>query len=677
MEAEQALNITAPGSLTQARVNHQAPPQANNNPSGLVLPDPQLRRRQTRDENEPSWDAWRALQQPLPAVPRGAANAGQQQYSTLAQAHALIRAVEEQQERRQRQHEYRAQTPSPLPASSETRFVFYHRPSPPHSQSRGENEQRRHHEEPVHSRGGAQEQSRPATQQRENARPWIFQVRQITNPVPGICYRPFRTPFPQWNVLPGHYGNDRRRVWGRHEPARLREARRLAREAAQAAMAARANRNNMTASSSSNADNHVQPQQGEQAPVSPDTATLARLFSCYLLDPRASIPYWEHRYIPKNMRVGDNMYRRSSYPRTLAEEGIYLDDRDVAVDDRGWDFIESLMNPRTPQALAAASEAGRLVNADEFEDLVDSVQQSIIEVGDSHDARQELNHLVFSTITPLVCPSVDLLTLPQGDEDEDGEGEHQAQNPQQRQQQRFLKLLAGLVEAPWDIAPSLGGPSPRPFYTCGFRKRVFNTTRLTNAMNKLDECTGYNYSTIFGVTSSSSATTSDNTNATLVGGPGNRHQDGDDCIFPFLAVEVGARNGLDVADRRNAQTLAMAMRAVVELYALSRSACQLSGQIMAFSVSHDAEDVRIWGHFPIINGHEDNGNQIDSMRFGRIPLYEGRIMADEDGDYDPNGDGEDLFKAYDFINRLYSTWAPVHLANLQDAIGHLYRRCGV
>ncbi|KAI9904320.1 hypothetical protein N3K66_000849 [Trichothecium roseum] len=671
----------APDSLAQTCINDQASTQANNNPSGLALPDTQLRQHETKEE------ARRAPQPPSPVVPRDDANAGQQQHSALAQAHALIRTVQEQQQRRQCQHEYRTQTPSPQLASSETRFLFHHPPSPQHSQSQDEHEQQRHHEEPVHSQNRDQEQSQPATQQQENTRPPILQLRRIANPASGVCYRPFRTPYPQWNVLPGHYGNDRRRVSGRHEPARLREARRLARESAQAAIATRANRNNMTDSSSSNTittstDNHVQPQQGEQAPVSPPTPTLARLYTSYLLDPQACIPYWQHRFIPKNMRVGDNMYRRASYPRTLADEGVYLDDRDVAVDEQGWDFIEALMNPRTPQELAAASEAGRIVNADEFEELVDSVQQTMIEVGDSHDARKQWNHVVFSTITPLVCPSVDLVSPPHGDEDDDGEGEYQAQNQQQRQQQEFLNLLAGLVEEPWDIAPSLGGPSPRPFYACGFRKRVFNTTMLTNAMKKLDECTGYNYSTIFGVTSSSSspsssATTSDNTDATLVGEHNNRHQDGNDCIFPFLAVEVGARNGLDVADLRNAQTLAMAMRAVVELYSLCGSACQLSGQIIAFSVSHDAEDVRIWGHFPIINDQDDDGNQADSMQFGRMPLYEGRLMADEDGDYDPNGDGEYLFKPYDFISRLYSTWAPVHLANLQDAMGHLYQRCGV
>ncbi|KAF3768358.1 hypothetical protein M406DRAFT_62625 [Cryphonectria parasitica EP155] len=58
--------------------------------------------------------------------------------------------------------------------------------------------------------------------------------------------------------------------------------------------------------------------------------------------------------------------------------------------------------------------------------------------------------------------------------------------------------------------------------------------------------------------------------------------------FPFLTCEVmcGAA-ALDIADRQNAHSGTLAVRAVVELFRLGNRMREVNRQIMAFSISHD------------------------------------------------------------------------------------------
>ena len=73
--------------------------------------------------------------------------------------------------------------------------------------------------------------------------------------------------------------------------------------------------------------------------------------------------------------------------------------------------------------------------------------------------------------------------------------------------------------------------------------------------------------------------------------------------FPFLTCEVkcGAA-ALDVADRQNAHSMTIAVRGIVELFRLVKREKELHREILAFSVSHDDRTVRIYGHYPIIDG---------------------------------------------------------------------------
>ncbi len=68
-------------------------------------------------------------------------------------------------------------------------------------------------------------------------------------------------------------------------------------------------------------------------------------------------------------------------------------------------------------------------------------------------------------------------------------------------------------------------------------------------------------------------------------------------LFPFLTCEVksGGSLGLDIADRQNLHSMAIAVRGIVDLFRLVGRAAKLHRRVLAFSVSHDNENVRILG----------------------------------------------------------------------------------
>ncbi len=117
-------------------------------------------------------------------------------------------------------------------------------------------------------------------------------------------------------------------------------------------------------------------------------------------------------------------------------------------------------------------------------------------------------------------------------------------------------------------------PRPQPDYAVGFRRSAFSKNQLT----KLQPFLGHPSS------SSCSIGTSY-------------------IYFPFFTCEVKCGSaGLDIADRQNLHSMTLAVRAVVELYWLANRVEELHWEVLAFSVSHDHESIRICGHFPVIGG---------------------------------------------------------------------------
>lgn len=59
---------------------------------------------------------------------------------------------------------------------------------------------------------------------------------------------------------------------------------------------------------------------------------------------------------------------------------------------------------------------------------------------------------------------------------------------------------------------------------------------------------------------------------------------------------------LDVANKQNAHSMTMAVQDIVELFKLVHCEEELHRKILVFSISHDDKTIRIYGHYPIING---------------------------------------------------------------------------
>lgn len=125
--------------------------------------------------------------------------------------------------------------------------------------------------------------------------------------------------------------------------------------------------------------------------------------------------------------------------------------------------------------------------------------------------------------------------------------------------------------------------------------------------------------------------------------------------FPFLTCEVkcGAA-ALDVADRQNAHSMTLAVRGVVELFRMVKRERELHREILAFSVSHDHRTVRIYGHYPVLDGEETT--------FYRHAIHTFDFTA---------LDGKEKWTAYKFTKNFYDIWMPTHLKRICSLIDDL------
>ena len=125
--------------------------------------------------------------------------------------------------------------------------------------------------------------------------------------------------------------------------------------------------------------------------------------------------------------------------------------------------------------------------------------------------------------------------------------------------------------------------------------------------------------------------------------------------FPFLTCEVKCGTAaLDVADRQNAHSMTIAVRAVVELFRYVKREKVLDREFLAFSISHDHTSVRIYGHYAAIDK--------DKTTFWRH-----RIRAFDFTEQD----GKDKWTAYKFTKNVYESWMPLHLRRICSAIDAL------
>ncbi|RYO86212.1 hypothetical protein DL766_003570 [Monosporascus sp. MC13-8B] len=191
---------------------------------------------------------------------------------------------------------------------------------------------------------------------------------------------------------------------------------------------------------------------------------------------------------------------------------------------------------------------------------------------------------------------------------------------------KHLNILTESVNEGWNNSVPLTGTRPQPDYSVGFRREAFTNDQLITlspflALHSGDQslfmATYYMY-------------------------------------FPFLTCEVKCNNMLAIAERQNAHSMTIAVRAIVELFRAVKREGELHRQILAFSIAHDDSTVRIYGHYPVING------QVTQYYRHRIAKFAFAAPGEKE-----------KWTAYQFTKNVYDIWMPAHFKNICSAIDQL------
>ncbi|PQE27748.1 hypothetical protein CJF31_00009976 [Rutstroemia sp. NJR-2017a BVV2] len=117
--------------------------------------------------------------------------------------------------------------------------------------------------------------------------------------------------------------------------------------------------------------------------------------------------------------------------------------------------------------------------------------------------------------------------------------------------------------------------------------------------------------------------------------------------FPFLFSEVICEAGLDITDWKNAHTQVIILRGLCKLFSVVGRENELHRQINGFSISYNEADVRIWGHYAVIDGDDVKCYRHSILSFGFTDL-----------------NGKERWTAYRFVRNIYDLWLPEHFKRI-------------
>lgn len=186
-----------------------------------------------------------------------------------------------------------------------------------------------------------------------------------------------------------------------------------------------------------------------------------------------------------------------------------------------------------------------------------------------------------------------------------------------------LNIMVESVNEGWNNSLPVTRPRPQPDYAVGFRQSAFSVDQLSKLRPILGSpsCLSYLKATYY-------------------------------MLFSFFTCEVKCGSiGLDIADRQNAHSMTLAVRAVVELLKIVKREKELHREILAFSVSHDHETVRIYGYYPVFDNTETTIWRHPIRKFDFTEL-----------------NGKEKWTAYTFTRNVYDIWMPKHFKRICSAI---------
>ena len=125
--------------------------------------------------------------------------------------------------------------------------------------------------------------------------------------------------------------------------------------------------------------------------------------------------------------------------------------------------------------------------------------------------------------------------------------------------------------------------------------------------------------------------------------------------FSFLTCEMKCdATTFDVADRQNAHSMTLAMRAIVELFKLVDREQKLHREILVFSMLHDHRSMRIYEHYSVID--EKN------IKFYRHSIHEFNFTALNE---------KKKWTTYKFIKNVYEVWMSSHFKRLCSTVNQI------
>ena len=215
---------------------------------------------------------------------------------------------------------------------------------------------------------------------------------------------------------------------------------------------------------------------------------------------------------------------------------------------------------------------------------------------------KENEAMVFRDMTPLIAPPAEVLYF------------HGAQQ---------LKILHGHANMAWGRSIPLVAPPPQPDYCVGFDLEAF-TLKQDQRLRSLI---------------------------------GNRERNPLMATwmmyFPFFMCEVKAGNeNLDVADRQNMSSGSVAVNTLIALYRAAGREKELHGKILAFSIAHNIEQFRIYGHYASL--------EEQAPRFYRYEIMSALTRTPRD-----------RWKAYTFTRNVYDMFAQTLFENVCSVIDSL------
>ncbi|KAJ9648666.1 hypothetical protein H2198_010968, partial [Neophaeococcomyces mojaviensis] len=308
----------------------------------------------------------------------------------------------------------------------------------------------------------------------------------------------------------------------------------------------------------------------------------------------------------KRSRSSDSLGRRSSQSGDGSDTAVSRDKKYSVYKDGNYPVVLE-----TKGSFMRPSEAGLIAEDREFCDKLLTATQPLpddVLFDDDHFPRLHLNLRGRSEarlcvdLHPRVVPSVENLYIG---------GRHE-----------FEGLIEGHNDS-WVKSVPFYGPRPQPDHTFGFKWSNF-TEEQRRKLNI--EPTEKSYYTAR-----------------------------EDIYFPFLTCEVKCgKQGLDLADRPNTHSMTIIQRGVVDVYRRANRAKDVHRRVLGFSVSHDDNGVRMYAHYPEIDG--------DKTTYWRETLKDFSLGNDK---------GKDRWACYHFTLNVCQLFALPFLQQLKVVIDQL------